>query len=457
MIPVLQALPFDKTGKNPNNRTKGEIHDLTPQFDLPYRIVVMEKGYFYTNDLFIMDNRGRVLKEDIDYQCLLMEADIAGKYGNTACAIIVITNPVVSNVVYVEAQMVGGQYCSLNTAILEQAANVIRGANRKVLWRNIKNKPNTFKPSGHLHALWELFGFTPQTAIIHRMTTAMDKSSSNIFDGLYEEFTNKLNAIKDDLQTIEDRLTTHIQDLSNPHRLTAIQVELDYVYNAPPATFDQAQQGSGTLMNTYATALRAAQSVAVNFTPSLQGHIDDLNNPHEDTAAKLGTMTTIEMNQLANQYYNRGSTVDRSNGLGGLTWDQYYTDVRSNIPAVNLVSGIMPWSLFAGSAPPAGYIAVPSANGTLTWRSIAEIFDIYEKKGNMILYAGSMDYNTSPSAIAGILGVNHPVGTIAILRSYATYTTFTGNGAIVYTTLSTLAMATLQAGNPNRWVSPGWR
>lgn len=454
MIPVLEALPFDKTSKSPNNRTKGEVHDLSPQFDLPYRIVVMEKGYFYTNDLYIIDNRGKVLKEDIDYQCLLMEADIAKKYGHTACAVLVVTNPDVGNFIYVEAQMVGGIYCSLNTAILEQCANVIRSANRKVMWKNLKDKPTYYRANGHLHALWELFGFTPQTTIIHRMTTALDKMTQKDFENLYGEFEVLFGAVEEALADVEARLTTHIQDQADPHDVTALQVQLQFVYNAAPATLAQAQTASGTVLNAYATPLRAAQSIAVNFTPALTSHIQDMNNPHQDTAAKLGTMTVIEMNQLANTYYNRGDTVTSSTGLGGSQYASYYQQVRANIPVANITTGILPWQVFSGQVHQgSAYVLAPSSFGILGWRSIASIFSLYAKKGNDILYIGTLSYNTPPSAIGGMIGTNWPNGTIAVYRSNASYGIGTSNGAIT-TQVSTLAMATI---NNGVWSSPGWR
>lgn len=452
MIPVLHALPIDWSGESPDNRTKGEVHDLSPQFDLPYRIVVMEKGYFYTDNMYIIDNRGHVLEEDKDYQCLLMEQTIAKKRGLNACAVIVITNPSVGNFLYIEAQMVGGIYCSLNKAILEQAANVIRSVNRKVYWKNITGKPSSFRPNGHMHALWELFGFTPQTATIHRMTTALDKMSKKEFDNLYGEFNIRFDAVKKDLTDVEARLTTHINDQSDPHDVTALQVQLDLVYNAEPSTLTQAQTASGTVMNAYATPLRAAQSVASNFTPQLTAHINDTNNPHQDTAAKLGTMTNIEMNQHANKYYNRGDTVTYSVGLGGLPWGTFYNQVRSNLPSANLTTGFLPWQTFSGQVwQGGGYVLAPSVLGILGWRSIASIFTLYGKKGNNILYAGTIGFASPGATLNSILGHGWPYNTIAIYRSNITYGIGTSNGSI-NTPVSTLGMAMYNGGS---WVVPG--
>lgn len=453
MIPVLQALPYDPTGEAPNNRTKGEVHDISNQFDLPYRIVVMEKGYFFKDKLYIMDNRGKVLKEDIDYQCLVMEQDIAKKLGKAACAVLVITNPDVGNVLYIEAQMVGGRYCSLNRAILEMAANVIRSTNRKVYYKNLTDKPSSFRPNGHLHALWELFGFTPQTSIIHRMTTAIMKMSKRDFELLYSEFNVRFQLIKDGLADVEARLTTHIQDQSDPHDVTALQVQLQYVTNASVATIGQAQTASGSVMNAYATPLRATQSIAVNFTPMLKAHIEDYNNPHRDTAAKLGTLTTLEMNLLAGQYYDRGATVKYTTALGGMSLYDHYVNVRHGIFASEITTGMLPWQTFMGANYPGSrYVVVPTKNDGLQWRAIDSIFTAYAKKGADVLYGGEQGYGVAAAVFNGILGTNHADGTLCIYRETGGWGIGTGNGALT-TYVSSLNMAAFSKA-ANTWYNP---
>ena len=116
------------------------------------------------------------------------------------------------------------------------------------------------------------------------------------------------------------------------------------------------------------------------------------------------------------------------------------------------MTGLAPWQLYADSPPVPGFMAVPTANGTLSWRNIASIFEIYEKKGNQVLYAGIQGYYASPTALGPIVGTNWPDGTICAVRYSGYWTISTGNGG--YTTnVQTLGMAVIK----NKvWGAPGW-
>ncbi|MFO5689620.1 hypothetical protein, partial [Klebsiella pneumoniae] len=67
-------------------------------------------------------------------------------------------------------------------------------------------------------------------------------------------FKYQLSLIEADLNTIEARLTTHINDTSSDaHQTRRGQVALGNVYNAGIATETQAKQPIGAIMNVYAT------------------------------------------------------------------------------------------------------------------------------------------------------------------------------------------------------------
>lgn len=447
MIPVLQPLPIDWSGKSPNNRTKGEIHNLGPQIGMPYRIIVMERGYFYTDDLFMIDSRGYALKET-DYQCIVPNREIMNEVKKMACAVILITNPDVGNIIRVDAQMVGGQYCSLNPAILQTASNVILATNRKLYWKDITDKPAVYRPNGHLHALWELFGFTEQTGILKRMTTAMDKLTAKEFVGLFDEFLIKWGPISNGLVEIEARLTTHINDENNPHQVDKNKAGLSEVVNGPVASLSDAQYSGNTVRTAYTTPLRTKQSIDANFTPRLTQHINDLNNPHQDTAAKLGTLTNLEFRLLTNQYYNRGETVQKTNRLGGRNFTDYTTYVRTNIPIKELTTGIVPQTNIVQVPQSDGYILQPSSSGYLVWRPYKQAIEQWTKKGNNILYAGNLkssNFDSGSRFLQNTLGGNHPDGTIGVYRMSNRWEIATGNGSI-WTKVTTTAMGVCHGG-----------
>lgn len=465
MIPLLLPLPLDWSGKSPHNRTKGEIHNLGPQAEMPYRIIVMEKGYFYTEDLHMMDSRGYTLTEN-DYQCIAVNREIMDEGKKLACAVILITNPDVSNLVRVSAQMVGGKYCVVNQAIIEMAANVIVGANRRLYWKDITGKPDRWRPNGHLHALWEIFGFTEQTTSLKRITTAMDKIVAKDFEGLFKEFMLEFGEANANLDDIEKRLTTHIADKNDPHDITATQLSLQNVYNGPVATQTDAQSGSNQNRTSYTTPLRTKQMADSVFTPMLTQHINDVNNPHQDTAAKLGTMTNLEFRLEANKYYNRGETTARTHRIAGNTYQQYYDALRTNLAVNQITTGIFPQARYVTVPRGDGYILQPNASGYLEWQPFVQTVDRYITKGNNILYAGRLDGPISDNSsglapvvgrqivnwLAGVLGTGHPEGTIAVYQYNRRWEIGASNGG-VWTNLNTDGMAVIAGGV---WTIPGY-
>lgn len=465
MIPLLLALPIDWSGKSPHNRTKGEIHNLTPQAQMPYRIIVMEKGYFYTDDLFMIDSRGYVLTEN-DYQCIAINREVIDEVKKTACAVILITNPDVGNLVRVDAQMVGGKYCILNQAIIETAANVILATNRKLYWKDVTDKPDGYIPNGHLHALWELFGFTGQTNSLKRITTALDKKAAKDFDILFQEFLIDFGGLDDQLAIVDNRLTNHIADRNNPHQLTVSQIGLSNVYNGLIATQSDALYNYGQNRTSYATPFRCKQFIDTQFTPRLTQHINDLNNPHQETAAKLGTMTNLEFRLEANKYYNRGEATQLSYRIGGLDYYTYYAALRQSIPIGQILYGVFPQNSYVPVPQTTGYIMQPSSSGYLVWTPFQQAVQPYVKQGNDILYAGQLTLpydnernNQAPymatasvNWLTSVLGVGHREGTIAVFQISRTWGIGTSNGSVA-TALITDAMAVIQGG---RWAIPGY-
>ncbi|AEH03576.1 virion structural protein [Pseudomonas phage PhiPA3] len=469
MNPFLHALPYDPTGTAINNRTRGEVHDLSAQHEYPYKVIVMEKGYFYTKDLVIIDKTGYRLVENQDYQCTMMNAEIAKKTGKTACAVIVVSSKKINPVVRIDAQMVGGVYCQLAPAIAQQARGLLNNT-RSVHWNNIIDKPNTFKPNGHFHALWELFRFTPQVLILKRIESILERQIERDMDDVLAEFQRKLDQIGDNLGDIDARLTTHIQDTRNPHNTTKAKLQLDKVQDGAVATLDQARTTSGTILDAYATPLRAADSIAVNFTPMLQAHITDYNNPHKETAAKLGTLTVQEHLNLAAQYYDRGSVVAMTDRLEGELFSSIYDRARKNVPINQLTSGIFPserYSTHQTGTPMVDSLLVPTGDPNwvandgyfMGWLGIDKIFETYEKKGNQILYmsgtVGSMSKGNNAAdtitTLRNTFGYNVPSGTMAVWRYLTDWIISTGNGA--YTThLSAIGMAVFLNGD---WRIPG--
>lgn len=431
MNPLLHDLPYDATGHNRDNRTKREAHDLSAQEGLPFRTFPMDKGYFYTDNMVLEDNKGYTLIEGVDYQCTCINPEIIEDTGLNACALIVVKNPRVGNEIFADVQMVGGKYKSVGYSIVELARNLLNNT-RKVKWQNIERKPDAYNPNGHLHALWDLYHFTPRTAQLKRMTAAIQKKGGKILDGVYSDWQRQLNNLGGDLATLDDLLTQHIANTEDPHDITKTQVGLSVLANYGLATQVAAQQANASIRTMYATPWSAKLSIDANYTPVLVNHVNNRNNPHRTTAAQLSAYTVGESNDLLALYATRGATMNTSTLWGGLTGISHWNTMRQGNITANITSGLLDQMRY--SVGPADANWVMSAAGT--WLNIAALFAAPDApKPVSVQYAQSAT-NTSVDgarAIIATLYANaavYPVGTLVIFNTNHSYGIGTGNGSI---------------------------
>jgi len=378
MNPILHALPLDWSGSSLDNRTKGEQYDLADQNGLPFRVVVLRNGYFFTETMYIIDGVGYELKEGRDYQCIGFLSDAVDKTAKTVCSVIAIINPKVNNIVEVDAQMLGGPYCSVAQSIVE-AAKGLQNTTRKIHWNNITGKPDDFRPNGHLHALWELFGFTPQVLQLKRMTSGIERKVQKDYDALMLQFNLDMSEVEKQLTAVDAVLTAHIADVtSNPHRETKQKLGLGNVPNQPVATVQEAQAPDSTVMNKYATPYSMAVSIKVNFGDKLAEHVANRNNPHRVTAAQLSVYTVAQWNTISAEYVPVGSTVRQSTNIFGMTPTTFYNSARvnNNVANINVNSGRIHPARFStsGDWPGRDYYLAPSLN----WLPIAPKFKQFE-------------------------------------------------------------------------------
>ncbi len=89
---------------------------------------------------------------------------------------------------------------------------------------------------------------------------------------------------------------THMVDYDNPHQTTKDQVGLGLVENYAVASLLEAQEGtSGTV---YMTALRVKQAIDFMLSGGLGPHLTDFDNPHQVTAAQVGSYSIAEIEAL---------------------------------------------------------------------------------------------------------------------------------------------------------------
>lgn len=398
MIFRLYPLPLDLTGTDNNNQVVREQHDLAKQFSLDYKIIVLDKGHFYKHSVTITDSFNRTLVAGEDYQTTMFNHDIFAQSGHEACAVIVVTNKDVRGLVYVTAQMVGDKYCKLGAQIAQQSLGVLNNT-RKLKYRNIKELPDTFTLNGHMHPYYDLYGFMEKTLSVERIIEKYRQRLSKDYLLLYADFNKNLGGSNSELGELERVYGEHIARLDNPHQVVKKQVGLEFVVNGKIATVLEAQSLNKNLLNTYTTPLTAARALDSNFIIRVTQHVNDKSNPHKVTAGQLGAYTGLEISDLAYQYYNINETVGSSMNIGahpGKTFESMYPEARAGLNAADINRGYLKMGNLTDDYPYEPSVLVPLADGLLGWRSITDIqstLQPFNSPSHSMAWMGGVKFN----------------------------------------------------------------
>lgn len=424
MTPKLIKYPFDETGRNPTNRVLGEPHDLSHLKNLKYRALVLNNGYFYTDGLVVRDSVGQELKQGIDYHVAFYNAEVGKATGLEACAVIVIDNPRVSDVVHIDAQMVGGDYTYLSTA-LRYVVHTLSRDTRSVQWENIRGKPADYRPTGHLHGWWELYGFDPYNEQAIRVIDGLHTADRKIVDGMRDNADGQYDALNSQLDSLIAWLEEHKGDFGNPHQVTKAQVGLGSVENLEIAT--EAQARSLGRHDLYVTPLRTAQGIDTGFGVGFRAHLSDLRNPHGVTPNQVNVYSQGDALSLLSLKLNRTATAVNSLRLDNLRYNQVYENLRANLPASAVDSGRFSTARLGAGTANAQYVLLGDGN----WHSISSIFDRFKSESAAVYYIGYR--GTDSSALSHIRStysnINaYPVGTVVLFFIESRQGHGTGNG-----------------------------
>lgn len=456
MIPTLYTLPYDPNG-NLEGNYRTETIDLDDQYAEDNKVVVLTKGYFYKHDLVITYQDGTPLGKH-QYRVTSGHPKLTAITSLENASVLVIQGELKHSTIVVTARMVGGEYCSLNHTIVTELKNLMQNT-RVVHYANIKGAPNDFKVNGHLHALWQLYGFTESTIKLKRIETCFELEARRDFDELWREIKLLFDEAQHGLSTVESLLTEHIANKNNVHRLTTKQVGLDLVLNAPIATDAEASLKSGDLLKTYATPRSLDLAIKTNLLSELDFHIKNTNNPHRENANDLGTYNTGQLDYLTSEYYNRGETTRATRRISGTkdtnnntlsigeTFKELHDRVRKNLNASEIRTGTIPIGNIIAGGKPANHILVAGPNNNLVWRSIADVWNKVAPKPITVFRVAT---NAANGKTAAWLNTNFPPhtmgeGSIALFRQRNVGISYE-NGTY-YTYFTSFGMATMRQGS----------
>lgn len=441
MNPLLYSLPLDLTGRVRDNQVLGEEHNLDKQEVLPFRCVVLDHGYFYTEDLLIQDSTGRELTLGADYQLTGLNKDASSLSGKEVCSVIVLTNPRVANTIYVNAHMVGGEYTHLAPTIAEMAKGLLNNT-RSVQYHNLEDRPEKFTPNGHLHALWDLYGFETWTLQLQRIVGSLIEKSRQHYLTLQGDFDDRMAALNARMLAEMERLAQHIANTSNPHRVTKEQVKVEQIADFPSALETEARTLGDGVKTRYTTPLRTAQHIEENFGKTFTNHVNNRNNPHKVSFTQVGGMSKVKAEEELAGKLGVNDTARTTMRLQNYLYSAIYTNARANLDAAMVTIERFNQARLGSGESGRETILL----GNATWANIRSLFNTYEKKIGSVHYVTSR-YNDPSTAVSNISvtyadNVRYPIGTIVIFKYLYSKHMGTGNGAI--TTNVTVFGATMK-------------
>lgn len=428
MNPIINPLRLDKTGKAPGNAVVGEYHDINAFNGSPTRAFVLDKGHFFDdNTLVIRDLAGYTLKRGFDYKTAYFHAGASILTGKQVCGVVLITNPNVGSEFYVDAQMVGGDYCHVTSVLLRVLQSLGDTDGATVEWTHVSNRPVDYNPVGHRIRLWDLFGFEPWTEEIERMTVAVMRKSTNDNGMLQKPLEDTYAELKRSLALVDAGIDNHIADTNRPHNETLLQIGLDLVQNFPWATETDAREG--TFARSYMTPVRTRDAIETQFTTGLNNHIENQYNPHSVTPEQLNTYTGRAIIQALQQKLPAANPAEDTTLFDGRRYEDAPIDLRYNADAGQITSERLDGSRL-GAGPAAGTLLV----GDGRWRSTAAIFESYrDKTVNKTIYIGYVGTNAQARAMiqATFTDINtYPVDTIIMFSEAREAEVVAGNGTL---------------------------
>jgi hypothetical protein len=325
---------------NPSNLIPAEVQTLQTPGQDDYYFIIPYAAPFYVEKLKVMNHAtGVAYKEGEDYVIGHYFVDAMKSLKRPIAGSIRFLKKSITGNVRIQYHTVGGQWGFNANAILEELSNkqlnpIVRS------WEQIDGLPARFPTIAHDQSVDSLVGSPEIQEAIEGIAAAVEaaasgSSASHIADrnnphqvtkaqvGLGSVVNLPLASLAQALQTTFNAgymtpqttyhainnfalapLNTHIGRTDNPHGVTKAQVGLSLTPNLALANAAQAIDplNNAALMSPYGTALMIQAYMPTDRLDSLelalQAFIARRDNPHDVTAAQVGTLTTAQIQAL---------------------------------------------------------------------------------------------------------------------------------------------------------------
>jgi len=260
-MPIIKY-PLDITGVNPANKIVAEPHTLTNR---RVRAIALEYGAFFVESVQIKDVATGNFLNNTQFKCVELQELPTARYGKSICGIILINDQAVSQNIEVTYQVLGGDYASNSSTIVNMLNNVNLD-DRPVNWPSILNKPSGYNPSPHLHDVGDVYGFEYVVNSIERLRSVMLLGDESAHDELRRYIDAAIANLQGQVGGTGGNLTQHTLDRNNPHVTTKAQVNLGLVDNY--ATASLAEANAGTAVDKFMTPALVKAAIT-QFAPAI--------------------------------------------------------------------------------------------------------------------------------------------------------------------------------------------
>lgn len=400
---TITKLPLDFRGTLASNLRTGEEHTLNKANGRVNRMFTPEFGAFYTESLVVRDASGKALVRDVDYVVTYYYEDFGILTTKEVCAIIVVTNPAVSNIVRITYQAVGGPY-ALSVKELKAVLDATEAAPAKIKWTDIIDKPLQFTPDpDHEHEYWQLYGLESTNVNLEMLGNAWAKGRKGIIGDNRIYYQNYIAMAQAAVDSYRLKVNAHIADRANPHATDKIKIQLGNVNNWPLA--NKVESTSKTVNNKYQPIGGIYNQLVAHVHPLLTDHIANKNNPHQVllTDPLLNLYSTQQIINIFAQRLARNQDAVNSTHFAGIPSAQVYTNIRSGLDAANVdPTTRFPETYFGPTIPgwdPGRFVLA----GNRTFASVEDILKPYNDQAGTVYFVGlsgaSTSYNSALVAI----------------------------------------------------------
>lgn len=258
------AFPFDPSGLSSANRITNEQHVITAQNFRDYHYVIPDFAPFFEKDFTIKlqypNGDVRNLTIGVDYYFSNQFLDASRACAKPVYGSISFLDTDTAGILSISYNTVGGMWNITPQEITRILAEEMRNP-RITSWEQVTYLPERFPVIDHVWDLVDMVGATEVVGAIEGVKDAILAASGG---GLNE----------------------HINNYSNPHNTTKVQVGLGNVMDYPIATISEAQ--AGTSNGAYMTPARTKDAINQLAGTLVNAHAGRTDNPHATTKSHVG-------------------------------------------------------------------------------------------------------------------------------------------------------------------------